>query len=126
MVVQSLFPILSSRDLSALTAFYERALGGEVAFRFPGVDGDDYISLVIGQAHLGIGRDPGVVDSLDSGDRVALWFYVDDVDDSFARAIEAGAVETRPPTDMPWGERVAQVRDIDGNLLNLANERADA
>jgi uncharacterized glyoxalase superfamily protein PhnB len=23
------------------------------------------------------------------------------------------------PADMPWGERVAQVRDPDGNLVNL-------
>jgi uncharacterized glyoxalase superfamily protein PhnB len=120
MGVRSLFPILSTRDITALTGFYEQALGAEVVYRFPGESGDAYVSLALGPASLGIGFDPGVVDAVESGDRAALWFYVDDVDAAFAAAIGAGAVETRPPTDMPWGERVAQVRDPDGNLVNLA------
>ena len=120
MGVRSLFPILSTRDIGALTSFYERALGAEVVYRFPGEAGDAYVSLALGTESLGIGHDPDVVDAVDAGDRVALWFYVDDVDAAFAAAISAGAAETRAPTDMPWGERVAQVRDPDGNLVNLA------
>ncbi|WP_168626734.1 VOC family protein [Cryobacterium sp. BB307] len=122
MAVRSLFPILSTRDLPALVEFYERALSAEVAYRFPGEDGDDYVSLMIGPASLGIGHDPDVVEAVNAGDRVALWFYVDDVDQAFATALKSGAVETRSPMDMPWGERVAQIRDIDGNLVNLAME----
>lgn len=120
MAVQTLFPILATRDLAALTAFYERSFGGAVTFRFPGQDGDAYVSLAIGPADLGIGWDPDVVDATRRGDRVALWFYVDDVDATFASCLDAGGLKVRPPTDMPWGERVAQVRDVDGNLVNLA------
>lgn len=119
MTVQSSFPILSTADLERLVSFYERALGAVVAFRFPDPEGGDaYVSLSIGPASLGIARDPGVERS-PAGDPVALWFYVDDTDAAFAEVHAAGARVVSEPADMPWGERVAQVRDPDGNLVNL-------
>ena len=118
MAVQSLFPILLSRDLPRLVRFYERALHGRVDYRFGSADEDDYVSLAIGEASLGIGRDPTAPEA-DAGDRVALWFYVDDVDDAFRRWMIAGGLGLEDPADMPWGERVARVRDPDGNLVNL-------
>jgi len=125
MAVQSLFPILNSRDLPRLVAFYETALDGVVDYRFTTDDVDDYVSLRLGEAHLGIGRAPEAPDAA-AGDRIALWFYVHDVDEVFARWTEAGGDAVQPPTDMPWGERVAQVRDPDGNLVNLGAEPAAA
>ncbi|TDN91362.1 VOC family protein [Microbacterium sp. BK668] len=116
MAVRSLFPILLTRDLPRLVAFYERALHAVVDYRFGSADEDDYVSLRIGAAALGVGRDP---DAPASGDRIALWFYVDDVDATFSRWIASGGSARQPPDDMPWGERVAQVRDPDGNLVNL-------
>lgn len=121
MAVQSLFPILTTRDLPRLVSFYERALGGEVTYRFGDGDAADYVSLAIGPAVLGIGRDP---QAAGTGDRVALWFYVDDVDAACASWSDAGGAVIREPTDMPWGERVAQVRDPDGTLVNLGAEPA--
>jgi len=119
MVVKSLFPILNSRDLPRLVRFYEAALGGVVTYRFTGDDGDDYVSLAVGEASLGIGRVP---DAQTAGDRVALWFYVDDVDLTWDAWIDAGGTPVQEPADMPWGERVARVRDPDGNLVNLGAE----
>ncbi|MET0734982.1 MAG: VOC family protein [Microbacterium sp.] len=116
MAVRSLFPILNTRDLPRLVRFYEQALGAVVSYRFGGGDEDDYVSLSLGDATLGIGRVP---DAATTGDRVSLWFYVDDVDASFATWSGAGGVPVQPPQDMPWGERVAQARDPDGNLVNL-------
>jgi uncharacterized glyoxalase superfamily protein PhnB len=119
MAVVSLFPILATPDLPALTDFYISALGGEVTYRFSGPDGmDEYVALALGSASLGIGRDPAVTRS--AGDPIALWFYVDDVDDAYSASLKAGATASREPTDMPWGERVAQVRDPAGNLVNFA------
>jgi uncharacterized glyoxalase superfamily protein PhnB len=119
--VLSLFPILATPDLVRLVSFYENALGATVSFRFPdeGGAGDVYVSLELGRASLGIGLD-GEASEAAPHDRVALWFYVDDADAAFAAAIAGGATAVREPMDMPWGERVAQVRDVDGNLLNLA------
>lgn len=121
MAVRSLFPILLARDLPGLVRFYETALGASVPYRFAGGDEDDYVSLQIGEVSLGIGRD---LDALPPsvGDRVALWFYVDDVDATYAAWLAAGGRAEQPPADMAWGERVAQVRDPAGNLVNLGAE----
>ena len=121
MAVRSLFPILLSRDLPGLVRFYESALGGRVGYHFGSGEDDDYVSLNIGSVSLGLGRDPDALPPL-VGDRIALWFYVDDVDESFAAWLSAGGRAEQEPADMPWGERVAQVRDPDGNLVNLGSE----
>ncbi|WP_426322207.1 VOC family protein [Microbacterium sp. E-13] len=121
MGVRSLFPILLARDLPGLVRFYESALGASVPYRFGDGDEADYVSLQIGEASLGIGRDPDALPPL-PGDRVALWFYVDDVDATYRAWLEAGGRAEQPPADMPWGERVAQVRDPTGTLVNLGAE----
>jgi uncharacterized glyoxalase superfamily protein PhnB len=123
MTVRQLFPILSTNDVPALVAFYERALGAEVVFRFPGAEGDAYVSLALESASLGVAYDPQTPDAVASGDRIAVWFYVGDVDAAFAAALRSGATAVRPPTDMPWGERVGQVRDPAGHLVNLGAEQ---
>lgn len=119
MAVRSLFPILLTRDLPRLVSFYERALQAKVTYRFGSTDEDDYVALAVGPASLGIGRDP---QTPPPADRIALWFYVDDVDRVHGRWTMAGGTSVQEPSDMPWGERVAQVRDPDGNLVNLGVE----
>ena len=116
------FPILTSADLPRLVAFYVAAFDAEQTYAFPAEDGSDaYVSLAVGGASVGIGSS----DTPASGvERTALWFYVDDVDQTYARALAAGATSVSPPTDMPWGERVAQVRDPDGTVVNLGAEPA--
>lgn len=121
MTVRSLFPILATRDLVRLRDFYVRALGGDVGYSFDDGGRDVYVSVSAGPASLGIGLDDGMTERSET-DRVALWFYVDDVDAAFTAFVAAGGSPERPPADMPWGERVAQGRDPDGNLVNLAAE----
>jgi uncharacterized glyoxalase superfamily protein PhnB len=125
MTVTQLFPILLTRDLPRLVGFYEHALRAVVVYRFGDAEEDDYVSLSIDVASLGIGRD-ATMPARVTGDRVALWFYVDDVDAVFHRWMQAGGDVAQEPQDMPWGERVAQVRDPDGNLVNLGRLPATA
>lgn len=120
MAVRRGFPIVSTGDLERLVDFYRAAFDAERAYGFPGDDGKDvYVTLTIGEASLGIGQEDG---NRGTHGRTALWFYVDDVDDSYRRALDAGAISENPPTDMPWGERVARVLDPDGLVINLGAE----
>lgn len=117
MAVRGLYPILLTRDLPRLVSFYEHVLHARVGYRYGSADEDDYVTLTIGEVSLGVGRAP---ETPQSGDRVSLWFTVDDVDATFDRWMSGGGSHVDAPGDMPWGERVAQVRDPDGNLVNLA------
>ncbi|HEY1707630.1 MAG TPA: VOC family protein [Rhizomicrobium sp.] len=52
--------------------------------------------------------------------RASLYVYVDDVDAAYARAIAAGATSLGKPSDRPFQERTASVRDTFGNVWYLA------
>ena len=54
------------------------------------------------------------------GASVILELYVDDVDAWFARAVEAGATATMPPTDTFFGDRYGWVKDPFGHIWSLA------
>ncbi len=43
-----------------------------------------------------------------------LFFFVDDVEAVYERALAAGATSIRPPADIPYGSRSAIVRDPSG------------
>jgi lactoylglutathione lyase len=89
-----------------------------VSFEFPGPDGvPGYVGLDLGRSHLGIGRDPTTVDPAELGTRrsISLWIYVGDCDATVESLRAAGVRIDVEPEDQPWGERVARVRDPDGN-----------
>jgi uncharacterized glyoxalase superfamily protein PhnB len=111
MAVTRLFPVLRTRDLVRLVRFYEEALGATPFYRFE----DVYVALSLGEGTIGIGLEP----EIGPGDRLAVWLYVDDVDAVYRTVLECGGESVEEPADMPWGERVAQVRDVDGNPLYL-------
>ncbi|MDQ3640891.1 MAG: VOC family protein [Actinomycetota bacterium] len=67
-----------------------------------------------GVSSIGIG-----IGDLDQSDRFGYWIYVDDVDTALATLTAHGAPVVAAPTNQPWGERVAQTRDPDGNLVYL-------
>ncbi|WP_194420108.1 VOC family protein [Microbacterium abyssi] len=117
MTVTRLFPILRTNDLPRLVTFYERAFSASVEYRYEHEGRAVYVALAVGGGTIGIGYEPEV----SPGDPVAIWLYVDDVDSAYSRATDAGATSVADPDDMPWGERVAQVRDPDGTLLHLGS-----
>jgi PhnB protein len=45
-----------------------------------------------------------------------LRLYVEDCRAVYQQALKAGATSVTEPTDMPWGDRVARVKDPLGNL----------
>ena len=52
-----------------------------------------------------------------------LGFKVDDVDAAFAELVAAGAEPVVEPTDRSWGQRTGYLRDPDGHLIELAQDR---
>ncbi|MBV9818173.1 MAG: VOC family protein [Solirubrobacterales bacterium] len=118
------FPVLYAADVSRLAGFYAR-LGFEERFRLPASDGSPgYVLLGRDASELGVvdevsprqlaGVEPG------PGSRHEMFVYVEDVDATVGELRERGVEVVREPVDMPWGERVAFVRDPEGNLVSLA------
>lgn len=119
------FPVLYAKDVLALAGFYER-LGFVEQVRMSGPDGAvGFVGLRRDAAELAVttedspralaGIEPG------PGPRGELFVYVEDVDATVGWLRESDATVVREPADMPWGERVAFIRDPEGNVLSLAN-----
>jgi lactoylglutathione lyase len=120
---KKLFPILVTADLRAALGFYRDLLGAKVSYEFPAPDGEPgYVGLELGEAHLGIGRDPSAAP--ETSERFSLWVYADDCDAAVARLRAAGVTIVEEPTDQPWGERVARVLDPAGNVVLIGQRTA--
>jgi PhnB protein len=52
-----------------------------------------------------------------------LYVYVEDVDETYKRAVEAGAQTLELPSDLPYGDRRAMVKDAWGNLWQIASRK---
>ena len=127
----ALSPYISVKGASEAIAFYTRAFGASEQFRL-----EDPDSGRIGHSEIRIGGNTIMIsdeypdfgalspDSL-GGSPVKLHLYVDDVDDSFARAIEAGATELRPLKDEFYGDRTGTVMDPFGHTWMLASKREE-
>jgi lactoylglutathione lyase len=114
------FPVIYSRTVAEAEQFY-LSFGFQETFRLPPEGEPGYVSLRRGESELGIvsaeyPRDQLGV-TIGAEPRFELFIYVDDVD---AEAERLRDVMLSQPRDMPWGERLAYVRDPDGNPIALA------
>jgi lactoylglutathione lyase len=119
---QELFPILSTGDLPRALGFYRDLLGFEVTYRFPPDGEPAYVALDLGRSHLGLGADQAATgpDPAAGGHRFTLWVYADDCDAAVAHLRRHGVRVLAEPADQPWGERMAEVADPDGNRVIVA------
>ena len=117
---RQLFPIIATADLPRALRFYRELLGGTVAFEYPGPDGRPaYVGIDLGESHLGIGQD-AAAPGPEVAKSISLWVYTDDCDAAVESLRQGGATVTAEPADQPWGERMARVRDFDGNEVIIA------
>jgi uncharacterized glyoxalase superfamily protein PhnB len=58
--------------------------------------------------------------------RAFLCVYVPDVDDTYQRAVQAGAESLEAPDDLPYGDRRAMVKDPWGDLWQMATYLGEA
>jgi PhnB protein len=54
-----------------------------------------------------------------------LYVYVDDTDETYRRALEAGANSLEEPSDVPYGDRRGMVVDKWGNTWQIATYKGD-
>jgi uncharacterized glyoxalase superfamily protein PhnB len=74
-------------------------------------------------AELRIGDSVVMISSIGERERFPafLYVYVDDAEETFQRAVSAGAVVLEEPLDTPYGDRRAMVRDPFGNVSQIAH-----
>jgi uncharacterized glyoxalase superfamily protein PhnB len=106
-------PRLVVQDIAKLVGFLKRAFGaaGELATNMPSV-------MRIGDSNVMVSG-AGPREAMPS----LLYLYVDDADATFARAVDAGAACVEEPTDTPYGDRRAMVKDPCGNVWQIATYR---
>jgi lactoylglutathione lyase len=75
----------------------------------------DAMASALGAAHL----NPPAEDA----PGFELGFKVPDCDVAFAELVQRGAQPAVEPTDREWGQRTAYLRDPDGHLVELAEDR---
>ncbi|GAB2822042.1 VOC family protein [Streptomyces chlorus] len=110
-------PVILTADLDVLLGFYTKLFGAEETFRVPAEGPAFYLGLRIGDTDLGLvaKENPGT----EAAPRILLSIGVDDVDETLGRVEALGGSVRDGANDMPWGQRVAHVRDPDGNPVNL-------
>ena len=127
----SITPMLTVRYAARAIDFYRRAFGAEEIGRMYGPDGKTvmHAELKIGNSRLFLCdevpemecRGPETL----GGSPTGIYLYVRDVDETFRKAVEAGATVRRPLEDMFWGDRTGSVTDPFGHSWDLATHRED-
>jgi PhnB protein len=123
-------PYLGIDGAADAIEFYKKVLGAKERMRMPGPDGR------IGHAELEIGNsivmladsnpDMGFPNPKDiGGTPVTIHCYVEDVDDAFARALEAGATSMRDVENQFYGDRSGQFEDPFGHRWSVASHVED-
>ncbi len=119
------YVILIVEDMDRALRFYTDVLGLRLGHR-----SGDYAQLDTGATRLGLYTRGAMAKTLGMSLKppahdapgFEIGFKVPDVGEAFAELVGRGASEVMPPTDRPWGQRTAYVRDPDGHLIELAQD----
>jgi PhnB protein len=111
-------PFFQVREAEAFIDYIQRVFGAEEIERIDMPDGR------VTHAEYRIGDS---VVMLGAGDTmpIALYLYLEDVDATYNKAIEAGGEVSQPPMDMFWGDRQGAVKDRWGNMWFIATHKED-
>jgi PhnB protein len=110
--------------------WYKKAFGAEEIMRMPGPDGRLWhASIRIGDSMVMLADEFPDYGSVGpkalKGSPVTLHLSVDNVDEQFKRALDAGATVKMELADMFWGDRYAQVEDPFGHQWSMATHIRD-
>jgi uncharacterized glyoxalase superfamily protein PhnB len=110
--------------------FYKKALGATELFRMPSPDGRImHAELQLGDSKFMLCDEMPDMDARGPkayhGTPVGFYVYVDNVDQAWKRAIDAGAKQVSPVTDMFWGDRTGRLEDPFGHRWTLSQHVKD-
>jgi len=111
-------------DPRAAIALYEKALGALVENIMEGPDGSVmHAELKIsGQQFMLSGEWPGFSEAPENRSPVNFMLYVDNADEAYKKAIDAGMTSSSEPQDMFWGDRNAKATDGHGYEWTFAHQ----
>jgi PhnB protein len=121
---------LAVDDASEAIDFYKRAFGATERGVMKAPDGKvahaelqfgDSVVMLADQFEQSTVTPPAKL----GGTSAAAFFYVEDVDAAFQKAVNAGATAMSPPEDMFWGDRFGKLRDPFGHEWQLATHIED-
>lgn len=123
------YTILYVENVEESVLFYENAFGFSRKFITPE---NDYGELITGETTLSFAsktlaaqnlKDGFIESSLEEKPfATEIGFITDDVPETVQKATSFGAVLVKEPTQKPWGQVVAYVRDLDGFLIEICTE----
>ena len=109
---RTLTPYLFVRSTSRLIEFLKAAFDAEEIERHTGPDGEvSYAQLRIGDSMIMMSEPRDTWKPMPCG----VYLYVEDTDEVYRKALEAGAVSLMEPADQFYGDRTAGVKDPFGN-----------
>ena len=121
-------PCLTVFDIDSAVAFYQAAFGAELLSRQAGSDEAVAVhaTVKIGNSIIALNREApelGMLSPASLGASVGqIHLYVDNVDTSWERALEAGAMTHTPLYDAYWGDRTGILLDGNGHQWSIASK----
>jgi len=114
---RTLTPYLHPQSAAKTIDFLKQAFEAEEIARYADPDGRiAHAEVRIGDSMLEMGEAHGPYQPIPTG----IYLYVADVDDTYRRALAAGATSVQPPADQPYGDRNAFVNDPFGTTWYIA------
>lgn len=114
---RSVTPYLHPRGAGEMIDFLTRAFGAQEQYRHQSPDGViHHATIMIGDSAIEMGEAHGDWQSMPA----MFYVYVNDADESYERAVQAGAASISEPADQHYGDRVGAVRDPFDNEWYIA------
>ena len=125
----SVTPYLVVDNAAKAIEFYQKAFGATEKFRLPMGDRIGHAEIKIGDSFVMLADEFPEMGHLGPNSRggptSSIVLYVEDVDTSFKKALEAGAKEQRPVENQFWGDRMGTLTDPFGHQWSLATHVED-
>jgi lactoylglutathione lyase len=125
-MIKFAYTILYVQDVTKAVEFYENAFGFSRKFIAPD---NDYAELLVGETTLSFASVTLAQSNLKDGFTasrltekpfgIEIGFTTNNVEETLAKAANAGATIVENPKTKPWGQTVAYVRDPDGFLIEI-------